>query len=123
MADAFVIRETPAGRVSRGLPWAFVMLALELAECLVLIEVVFSDRPRSGLATGFGLVELYFLLVIATFLCQIAGIVLVTKGRPRLGGILQLVSSAPHVLKVEGLIGIVGGVKALDFARRERAAG
>jgi hypothetical protein len=90
------------------------MLALEGAECLVLTEVVFSDRPRSSFSSGFNFVALYFLLVVGTLLGQIAGILLVRKGRYRLGGAVQIASSLLHVAKGEGLIGVFGGLKAWE---------
>jgi hypothetical protein len=93
------------------------MLGLEATECLVLAEVVFSDRPRSGLSTGFDVVQLYFLLVIATLVGQSIGIGLVRRGRTRAGGIVQIVSSLLHVPKGEGLIGVFGGLRALEAAR------
>ena len=108
----------PGGRPAPGLTFAYVMLALEAAECLVLMEVVFSDRPRSGLATGFHVVDLYFLLVIGTLIGQAVGILLVRRGRYRAGGIVQIASSLLHVPKGEGLIGVFGGLRALEEARR-----
>jgi hypothetical protein len=93
------------------------MLGLEAAECLVLAEVVFFDRPRSGLGSGFDVIELYFFLVIATLVGQVVGILLVRAGRLRAGAILQIASSVPHVPKGEGLIGVFGGLRALEAAR------
>ncbi len=106
-----------SGRPSAGLGFASVMLGLEAAECLVLAEVVFFDRPRSGLGSGFDVIELYFFLVIATLVGQIAGILLVRAGRFRAGAIVQIASSLLHVPKGEGLIGIFGGLRALEAAR------
>ena len=105
-----------SGRPRPGLTWAFVMLALEAFECLVLIEVVFFDRPGIGLASGFNAVQFYFALVAITLLLQIAGIVLVWRGRYRAGGALQIASSALHVLKVEGIVGLIGGLKAYRYS-------
>ena len=36
-------------------------------------------------------------------------------GRYRAGGTLQIIAALVHVPKVEGLIGVVGGVKALGY--------
>lgn len=107
----------PSGRPRPGLNWAFVMLALQAFECLVLVEVVFFDRPGIGLGSGFNAVQLYFALVAFTVLLQIAGIVLVLEGRYRAGGALQIASSAIHVLKGEGVVGLIGGLKAYRYSR------
>jgi hypothetical protein len=47
---------------------------------------------------------------------QVAGIVLVLRGQYRLGGLVQIVSSAIHVLKGEGFIGVIGGMRARAYA-------
>lgn len=96
--------------------WALVMLALEAFECLVLVEVVFFDRPEVGLASGFNAVQLYFAFVALTLILQIVGIVLVLQGRYRAGGAFQIASSAIHVLKGEGVVGLVGGLKAYRYS-------
>ena len=57
----------------------------------------------------------YFALVALTFLLQIAGIVLVWQGRYRAGGAFQIASSAIHVLKGEGVVGLIGGLKAYRY--------
>jgi hypothetical protein len=98
-----------------GLPWAAVMLALQAAESLVLMEVIFHDRPRTGLDSGWGLLELYFAAIVSTVVVQSLGILLVWLGRYRAGGVLQIIASAPHVVKLEGLIGIVGGLLAYRY--------
>jgi len=106
-----------------GLGWAFAMLALQLGEALVLCEVVFSDRPASGLEGGRGsLLPVYFAIVVLTALLQMLGIALVIRGHNRLGGVLQIISSAPHALKIEGLVGIIGGSKAWQH-QAPRASG
>lgn len=102
-------------RASPGLTWAYAMLVLELLECLVVGEVVFFDRARGS---GFGAIGLYFCVVLATAAGQVLGILLVRRGRYRVGGLVQIVSSAIHVLKGEGLIGVIGGMRARAFARR-----
>jgi hypothetical protein len=100
---------------SPGLPWAYAMLVLEVVECLVVGEVVFFDRAPGS---GFGAIGLYFCVVVATVLGQVAGILLVLRGRYRVGGLVQIVSSAIHVLKGEGLIGVIGGMRARAYARQ-----
>ena len=106
--------EARAGSASNGLRWAFVMLLLEVLELLVVGEVAFFDRPSGG---GFGAIELYFTLVAATLAGQVIGIFLVLKGRYQLGGTVQIASSAMHVLKGEGLIGVIGGMRARAYGR------
>ena len=105
--------ETPTA--SPGLTWATVMLVLEILECLVVGEVLFFDRAPGS---GFGAIGLYFCVVLATVLGQVAGILLVVRGQYRVGGLVQIVSSAIHVLKGEGLIGVIGGMRARAYARR-----
>ena len=101
-------------RASPGLSWAYAMLFLEVLECLMLGEVVFFDRKPGS---GFGAIGIYFCVVLATLLGQVVGIVLVRRGRYRVGGLVQIVSSAIHVLKAEGLIGVIGGMRARAYAR------
>jgi hypothetical protein len=48
-------------------------------------------------------VQLYFGAVLITILLQLTGIVLVKRGKNKMGGIFQIVASAPHVLKLEGV--------------------
>ena len=61
----------------------------------------------------------YLGLVALTALLQAAGIFLVVKGRYRVGGALQIAASCLHVLKGEGLIGVVGGLKARAHGRAD----
>ena len=102
-------------RPSPGLTWAYAMLALEVLECLMLGEVVFFDRAPGS---GFGAIGIYFCAVLATVLGQIVGIALVLRGQYRVGGLVQIVSSGIHVLKGEGLIGVIGGMRARAYARQ-----
>jgi len=104
---------------SRGLGWASVMLALILSECALLLEVVFFDSHRTGTGGGNVYVAIYLGLVALTALLQAAGIFLVVKGRYRVGGALQIAASCLHVLKGEGLIGVVGGLKARAYGRAD----
>lgn len=106
-------RKTDAVRAETpGIRWAFAMLFLQIAEVLGLSEVIFSDQKHSGLPHKVGMLEIYYAAVITTVVVQIAGMVLVRRGRYRLGGALQIAASTLHVLKIEGLIGMVGGLRA-----------
>jgi len=87
------------------------MLMLQLLELAALTEVVVA-RSAHNLA-----LSIYLAVVATTVALQIAGIALVLVGRYRLGGILQIAASAVHVLKLEGIIGIVGGLTAIRRAR------
>lgn len=91
------------------------MLFLDIVEGLVLIEIIFFDIPRAGFSFEFGVLELYFAASIVSVFIQVAGIVLVMRGWYRVGAIFQIVSSSPHVIKGEGLIGIIGGIKAYKY--------
>ena len=106
-------------RASPGLTWASAMLVLEVLECLMIGEVMFFDRAPGS---GFGAIGLYFCAVLATLLGQVAGILLVLRGQYRVGGLIQIVSSAMHVLKGEGLIGVIGGMRARAYARQIEGA-
>jgi hypothetical protein len=101
------------GSRSRGLGWAYAMLLFMVLECLVVAEVEFFDRPAH---TGVGALEIYFFVVLATMLGQVVGIVLVLRSQYRLGGLVQIVSSAIHVLKGEGFVGVIGGMRARAYA-------
>jgi len=90
------------------------MLGLILFESLALTEIVFFDRP--SWSTGSSLVLAYFVICVATLFLQAAGMILVAVGRYRLGGVLQLIASSVHVLKAEGIIGVIGGIKACRYA-------
>ena len=100
-------------QTSKGLLLAWIMLVLMAAELLALSEVVFFDSKEMG-EPSFGL-QLYFYVVLVTVLLQITGIILVKRGSFRVGGILQIIASAPHAIKLEGLIGIMGGLDAYDY--------
>ena len=100
---------------STGIGWAYVMLALIGIECIALIEIIWFDRSRNELSSGSSIVNLYFGVVLTSFLAQLSGILLVTRGMYRQGGVLQMVGSAVHLVKIEGLIGIVGGVRAYRY--------
>jgi hypothetical protein len=97
------------------------MLALVVVEWLALAEIVLFDAAGQSWSTGVGLVGLYFLVCSATLLLQLAGILFVAAGRYRLGGVLQIVASGVHVIKLEGVIGVVGGIKAYRYPERSAA--
>ena len=98
----------------KGYLWSIPMFVLMLVECLVLIEVVFSDfTEESILEDTFW--AIYFYVSIFTCVLQLAGILLVKKNWFRTGGIVQIAASSLHVLKLEGLIGIMGGMQAYNY--------
>jgi hypothetical protein len=92
---------------SKGLGWAGAMLGIEVAEALGLSEAALSG--------GNPYVKAFWAIVVATALVQVAGILCVRAGRYRAGGILQIVGSAPHAVKLDGIVGIVGGLHALRY--------
>jgi len=101
--------------MSKGLVWAISMLGLDFVELLALLEIMFSDLDRTVWASVSSFLEFYFYLAVASFVVQLAGILLVAAGWCRLGGVLQIASSAFHVPKGEGIIGVIGGVKAYRY--------
>ncbi|UCC99596.1 MAG: hypothetical protein JSW66_06860 [Phycisphaerales bacterium] len=103
-------------RSPRGFCWSIPMFVLMLIETVALVEVVFFDSRRAAWASGIGFAELYFWVVATSCVLQLAGILLVATGLCRLGGIVQIVASAPHAVKGEGLIGIIGGIRAYRSA-------
>ena len=102
--------------LTAGLGWAYAMLGLEMVEWLALIHIRFMDLPLGMVPEGSGFFELYFAVATFCLACQWAGTVLVWKRWYRTGGVLQILSSLLHVPKGEGLIGLVGGIKALRHA-------
>jgi hypothetical protein len=99
---------------SKGLIWAQVMIALMILECLVLIEVIFYDSEPGALSRNPYL-KLYFIATIVTSVLQFVGILMVKTGHYKWGGIVQIAASAMHALEIEGIIGLVGGVKAYMY--------
>jgi len=93
------------------------MLGLQVVEWLVLIQVLCFDLPRTGLPAGGGIVEGYFWACSIALLFQVMGILLVLRGRYRAGGLLQLASCLLHLPKGEGILGLIGGMKALRYGR------
>lgn len=98
---------------SRGLGWAYIMLALELVEWVVLTIILFYELPASTLPKDPGFLEFYFYLATGAMAFQLFGILLVHRWWNRTGGILQIFASLLHLPKGEGVIGIVGGWKAM----------
>jgi hypothetical protein len=106
-------------RGSNGLRWAWTSFGVDVLETLILLQVVLFDKPEFGVAFHWGFLELYLLATVLLSLGQLTGIFLVIRGRYRLGGYFQIVSSGGQILKfadLHGILGVVGGVKALRFA-------
>jgi len=101
---------------SNGLVWALISFVLDLIEVVVLIEILFFDKPALSGDNGTGLLHIYFAVMLAATIGQGLGVLLVTRGWYRSGGAMQVVSSAVQVFKVDGIIGVVGGVKAWRYA-------
>ena len=96
----------------RGLPWAWIMFGIMSLEFLVLAEVLFSDRTKESWASGGNVVMLLFAISGLTLILQGIGIALVLQGKTRLGGTIQMAASAVHVVKLDGVIGLYGGLLA-----------
>jgi hypothetical protein len=91
------------------------MLGLDMVELVALSEAEFWDffeHPELSVSIAF---KVYYFLVVLSFVVQLLGIVLVAVGWYRFGGALQIASSALHVPKLEGVVGIIGGVKAWRY--------
>ncbi len=101
---------------SKGFWWSIPMFFLILAECLVLVEIVFADLRRQGWDPWNSFTGLYFLIVTISCVFQLGGILLVLAGWFRLGGVLQIVASSVHVVKGEGIIGVIGGIIAYRYS-------
>ena len=109
------INEPPSNKTI-GLPWAFASLFLDIIEVLVLSEIIFFDSFRSGLGEGWGLLEYYLMVMIGATIGQAIGIFMVSKLHwYRVGGILQIIASSTQLIKVDGIIGVVGGLKAWRY--------
>lgn len=99
-----------------GLPWAFASLFLDIIEVLVLSEIIFFDSFRSGLGQGWGLLEYYLMVMIGATIGQAIGIYMVSKLHwYRIGGIFQMIASSTQLIKVDGIIGVIGGLKAWRY--------
>ncbi|HUG90418.1 MAG TPA: hypothetical protein VML55_06275 [Planctomycetaceae bacterium] len=108
--------------LSTGLKWAFTMFGLDLVEMLTLIQILFHDQPRSSLPDTWGWLEVYFIICTVSFVMQFAGILVVQFGWYRTGGAIQIAACVPHLPKGEGLIGLIGGLKAWNFVTQIEAA-
>jgi len=107
-----------------GLRWAFSQLGLDVVELAALLHIMVYDRAHSVVAHDgrFDFFELYLTIIIACCVLQFLGIFLVNVKYYRLGGIVQILASAPNVVKGEGLIGVIGGIKAYNYPRTLRDA-
>jgi len=105
-----------ARSASNGLVWAMISLALDLIEVVVLVEIVFFDKPAFNGAVSFGFLHVYLVMMVAATIGQGLGVLSVAHGWYRVGGAMQIVASAVQVFKVDGIIGVVGGVKAWRYA-------
>jgi len=109
------IDDTPSNKTI-GLTWAFASLFLDIIEVLVLSEIIFFDSFRSGLGQGWGLLEYYLMVMIGATIGQAIGIYMVSKLHwYRIGGIFQIVASSTQLIKVDGIIGVIGGLKAWRY--------
>lgn len=107
--------DTPSNKAI-GLPWAFASLFLDIIEVLVLSEIIFFDSFRSGLGQGWGLLEYYLMVMIGATIGQAIGIYMVSKLHwYRVGGIFQIIASSTQLIKVDGIIGVIGGLKAWRY--------
>jgi hypothetical protein len=100
---------------SNGLAWALGMLGLDLVELLALMEVVFGEPHRNPAFKPNVIITIYFWVAVVSMLLQIIGTLLVTRGRYRAGGMVQIISNTVHLPKGDGLIGLIGGLKAYRY--------
>ncbi len=101
-----------------GLPWAVASLCLDIIEVLVLSEIIFFDSFRSGLDRGWGILEYYLMVMIGATIGQAIGIWMVSqKHWYRVGGMLQIIASTTQLIKVDGIIGVIGGLKAWRYGK------
>jgi len=54
-----------ARSTSNGLVWAMISLALDLIEVVVLVEIVFFDKPAFNGAVSFGFLHVYLVVMVA----------------------------------------------------------
>ncbi len=101
---------------SNGLGWALSMFGLDLVELLALLEVMFGDPHRNPALGENDVIFIYFLIAVVCFVLQTIGILLVVWGKYHSGGVLQIVSNVFHLPKGDGLIGVIGGIKAYQYA-------
>ncbi len=108
---------THKARAYPGMGWSAVCLVLHIAELLVLTEIVFFDSQRGGITHQPGLLEVYFVVTLLTTAGFAVGMWMVSQGRYHAGGLVQVVMIAVHVIKLDGIIGVIGGLKAMRYAR------
>ena len=79
------------------------------------MQILFFDKPDMGVGFKWGIIEYYFVATLFMSLGQLAGIALVSKRHYRIGGYFQIFSSVGQVIKLDGVFGVVGGIKALRY--------
>lgn len=100
-----------SARPSKGLGFATSALVVMLLEFALVIDIGpdYRSEPILILFTVFGIL----------CILQIVGILLVLAGHYRVGGILQIVASAAHVIDGFGVLGVIGGTNAMRHAKLE----
>lgn len=100
---------------SKGLGYGIGMLVFMVAEITIFANVN-PDRWTDS--------HLTFLIGMGVAAAiQAAGMWLTYVGRYKLGGNLQIVASAMHVLDLMGVIGIIGGVLSRRYPEKLAASG
>lgn len=98
---------------SKGLDFATGMLIFMLAE-LGVIAGIDPERwtdSHSILLTG----------TIVLIVIQAVGMFLTYCGRYKLGGSLQIVASAVHLIDLMGILGIMGGMRSRKYPEKMQA--
>jgi hypothetical protein len=107
-------RRVVSGTPSKGYAWSGAMLALMILEALALGEGLLRDSSPGWTGLMNSWLGIYLMVHAIETIVLVFGIVLVAAGRYRIGGILQIASSAVHV--PTGVIGVVGGLKAYRYS-------
>jgi hypothetical protein len=107
--------EKTSPAVSAGIPWAIASFVLDVIEVIVLLHIIVFDKPANGLSGNWGILEYYFAFTVAATAVQAIGLLMASKGWYRIGGLLQIVSSGTQVIKIDGIVGVIGGVKAYRY--------
>ena len=97
--------------------WSLCCLGLHIIEILVLAEIVYFDRQRSGLNPDASFLEIFFVATIVMTIGFTVGMWMTARGHYRLGGIVQIIMISPQVLKLDGIVGVIGGIKAIRYAK------
>lgn len=95
---------------SRGLGLATGMLLFMIAEVVVFMGIPVDSRTPGHTA-----------FIAAMFVdagIQVTGMLLTWQGRYRIGGNLQIVASALHVLDLMGIIGVIGGLHSRRYPEK-----